>query len=313
MLHVVSRRLLSAVPLLLVVSVLSFVLGSFAPGNVAESMLGEGATPQAVAKLNHQLGLDQPLLQRYWDWLSAAFHGDLGSSTFSGQPVTSLIADRLPVTLSLTILALVISIVIGVAAGAIGAIFGGVVARMMDSVSVLMLSIPNFWLGTVMIAVFAVQFRLFPASGYVPFGNSPSAWLSSLVMPVFCIAVVAIATIALNTRGAMLAALRSDFVRSLRANGIPARSVLFKHVLRNAGGLVLTIVSMLFVGLLGGTVLMEQVFGMAGLGSLATSATNQHDLPVVQGLVVLYTLIVIVVFALNDVALAYLNPKVVMS
>ncbi|WTU15835.1 ABC transporter permease [Streptomyces sp. NBC_00075] len=308
-----SRRLLSAVPLLLVVSVLSFVLGSFAPGNVAESMLGEGATPQAVAKLNHQLGLDQPLLQRYWDWLSAAFRGDLGSSTFSGQSVTSLISDRLPVTLSLTVLALVISIVIGVAAGAVGAIFGGVVARITDSVSVLMLSIPNFWLGTVMIAVFAVQFRLFPASGYVPFGNSPSAWISSLVMPVFCIAAVAIATIAMNTRSAMLAALRSDFVRSLRANGIPARSVLFKHVLRNAGGLVMTIVSMLFVGLLGGTVLMEQVFGMAGLGSLATSATNQHDLPVVQGLVVLYTLIVIVVFALNDVALAYLNPKVVMS
>jgi len=313
MLHLVGRRVLMAIPLLLIVSILSFVLASLAPGSVAASILGTGATPQEVQRVNLELGLNRPVLVQYWDWLSNAIHGNLGVSLFSGEPVTSLIASRMTVTLSLAVVTLIVSVVLGVGFGAFSAIRGGFAARAADALSVVFMSVPNFWLATVLLTLFAVNIRLFPVSGFVPLTVSPTQWVSSLFLPVVALTAGAMATIALNTRGEILHALRSDFVRSLRANGIPAWRTLFIHVLRNAAAPLLPVIGLLFVALLGGTVLMESIFGMGGLGALAQQATTQHDLPVIQGIVVVYTIAVVIVFLVLDVATAYVNPKVVIS
>lgn len=312
MLQVVLRRLVWTVPLLLAVSLLTFVLASLAPGSPAETMLsggGGGATPEQIAELNKQLGLDRPVLVQYWSWLTGAFAGDLGASIYTGQPVTAIIQSRLPVTLSMTVLTFILVIIVGITLGVVATIRGGTLAQVLEVGSVLLRSIPNFWLAIVLVTIFGAQLMWLPVSGYVDFATSPQLWFTSLVLPVVALAASEIAVIAIITRAEMLNTLRSDFVRGLRANGIPGRRILFSHVLRNAITPVLTILSLTVVGLMGGTVLMEQVFGMAGLGAQMVSSVEQHDLPVIQGLVVFYTLIVVVVFLVNDIAAAYLNPK----
>ncbi|MFJ4222834.1 ABC transporter permease [Microbacterium sp. NPDC089695] len=313
MMHVVIRRLLWTVPLLLAVSLLTFLLASLAPGSPAETMLtggGGGATPEEIAALNRELGLDRPVLVQYWSWLTGALTGDLGVSIYTGQAVGLIIQSRLPITLSLTLLTLVLVIVVGISLGVLAAIRGGALAQILEVGAVLLRSIPNFWLAIVLVAVFGAQLMWFPVSGYVDFATSPELWLSSLVLPVLALALGEIALVAIITRAEMQNAMRSDFVRGLRANGIPGARIVFAHVLRNAASPVLTILSLTVVGLMGGTILMEQVFGMAGLGAQMVKSVSQHDLPVLQGLVVFYTLIVVVVFLVNDLASAYLNPKV---
>ncbi|MFF1831085.1 ABC transporter permease [Paenarthrobacter sp. NPDC058040] len=311
MLKVIFRRLLWTVPLILAVSLLSFVLASLAPGSAAEAMLGIGATPEAVAALKHQMGWDRPMIEQYGSWLVNLLQGNLGVSGFNNRPVTAILADRLPATLSLTVLATVAVVVVGVALGMLTAVRGGSVAKVVDMVSTLLRGVPNFWLGLVLISVFAVSIRIFPVSGYVKFGDSPSEWLTSLALPVVSLAAGQVALIAIVVRAEMLVVFRSDFVRGLRANGISSRSILFKHGLKNAAGPVLTIVSLMFVGLFGGTIPVEQVFGIGGLGSQMVTSVGQHDLPVIQGIVMFYTVVVVVVFLVNDIAHAWVNPKVV--
>jgi peptide/nickel transport system permease protein len=310
---VAGRRLLWSIPLLFVVSMITFTLAWLMPGDVATVILGTGATAEQKAAVIEQLGLDRPLWEQYTSWLVQALQGNLGSSIFSGESVTTMLASRLPVTLSMAFLTLIVCVILGVALGAISAIRGGVIARSLDSLSLIAMSVPSFWFAAVMIIIFAVTIPIFPVSGYVQFADSPSMWFMSLVLPVFCLATSSVAGLALQMRGQMVATFRSDFVRALRANGISSRSILYRHILKNAAGPVITLTGLLIVTLLGGTVFMERVFGMAGLGSLAVNATARHDLPVIQGVVIYFTLVVIVVNLLTDVAYAALNPKVVTS
>jgi peptide/nickel transport system permease protein len=312
-LMVLVRRVLWSIPLLFVVSVISFVLSSLTPGDVAGVILGTGATTEQRDQVTQQLGLDRSLPEQYLSWLGNAVQGDLGSSLFSGESVTSMLGSRLGVTLSLTLLTLVLSLVAGIGLGTLSAIRGGRLSKFVDAASLVAMSLPSFWLSAVLIAFLAVRLTIFPVSGYVPFVDSPWTWFLSLVLPVFCLATSAVAGLALQMRGQMLMTFRSDFVRALRANGTSSRSILYKHVLKNAAGPVVTLTGLLVVSLVGGTVLMEAVFGMAGLGGLAVSATAQHDLPVIQGVVVYFTLIVIAVNVVTDLAYAFLNPKVVTS
>ncbi len=311
MLTVVLRRILWTIPFLVVVSLFSFVLASLAPGSTAESILGIGATPDAIAALNKQLGLDRPVLEQYWTWLTHAVRGDLGNSVVDNRSVTDVITTRLPATLSLTIIALIGAVVLGLLIGIYTSIRGGIVARIIDMLSTVLRGVPNFWLALVLISLFAVEIRVFPVSGYVPFASDPSMWISSLVLPVFALGIGQVALVAIVVRAEMLTVFRSDFIRSLRANGISNRRILLTHSLKNAAGPVLTIVSLLFVGLLGGTIPIEQVFGIGGLGSQMVTSVGQHDLPVIQGLVVFYTVVVVIVFLLNDLAHSWVNPKVV--
>jgi peptide/nickel transport system permease protein len=308
---VIVRRLLLAVPLMLIVSLLVFVLSSLAPGSVADAILGVGATPQAVKELNHQLGFDQPVLVQYLNWLKQALSGDLGASIFDGRPVVSLLLARMPVTLSLAIPALFVVLVLGISVGALAAIRGGVIGRVVEVVSILVRGLPNFWIAMIAVLIFGVNLMWVPVSGYVPLADSPVGWFQSVSLPVAVLGLGEAALVAIVTRAEMIMAMRSDYVRSLRANGYPWKRIVFKHIGKNAAAPVLTMVSLVFVGLLGSTILVEQIFGMAGLGTQMVTSTTKHDLPVIQGLVVFYTGVVVVVFLINDIAHALLNPKVV--
>ena len=304
------RRVLISLPVLFIVSVLSFVLINLIPGNPAQTLLGPLATAEQVARLRVEMGLDHPVWLQYWNWLTDAFHGNLGSSLFTGEPVTSILGSRLEVSLSLVVLGTVASAILGVAIGVISAVRGGWVSRLVDALSLAGLAIPNFWLGLVLIAVFAVALRLVPASGYVPVEASPFGWAQSLVLPVIALAVSGTTIIAAQTRDSVLDTLGRDFVRVLRANGLAARSVLFKHVLRAAAIPIVTVIGVVFVGLLSGTVFVETLFSLPGLGSAAVQATLQHDYPVVQGAVLYFTLMVVILNLGLDLLYAWLNPKV---
>ena len=305
---VVARRILMTVPLLFVVSALTFVLVSLQPGDAAQEILGTTASPQAYAALERDLGLNRPLYEQYWSWLGHAVRGDLGQSIFTNQPVAQAIGQRLPVTLSLLIGTLLVSVVIGVGFGVFSALRAG--GRAVDALALIGFSLPAFWVGAELIVIFAVWQHWFPATGYVAITASPAGWLRSLVLPVAALSLYGIAAIAKQTREAMLDVLGSEYIRMARANGISTGSIVFRHALRNASIRVVTVIGLVAVGLLGGTVLAENVFALPGLGSLMVNAGTQHDLPVVAGLVVCFTLVVVAINLLVDLAYLWLNPRV---
>jgi peptide/nickel transport system permease protein len=313
--RVITRRLLLAIPLLFVVSMLTFVLIASIPGNAADVLLGSQVfDPAALKEAEHQLGLDAPLYLRYWHWLGHAVHGDLGSSLVNQQAVSTAITNtRLGVTLSLIFFALLITTIIGVGLGMLSAIRGGAVGRGIDTVSLFGYATPSFWLGAVLITIFAVRLQWLPAVGYQSLSSNPTGYIRSLTMPVLALSVVSAAIVARYTREAMLEALASEHVRNSWANGVSPTSIYFRHALKNAGPRVITTMGVITVGLLTGTVLVETVFALPGLGSLAVSATNTRDLPMIQGIVLLFTCIVIVVNLLVDLAYAWLNPRALSS
>lgn len=306
----VVSRLLMAVPLLFAVSVLTFALVSLTPGDAARDILGTEAPPEAYDRLRGEMGLDRPLHEQYWSWLTSAVRGDLGNSLFTGEAVTDVIADRAPVTLSLAVGALLVALVAGLALGVTSAVRRGAVGRIVDVFALVGWALPAFWVGAMLIIVFAVKLRWLPATGYVPMSETPAGWFNSLVMPVVALSLGGVAAVTKQTRDAMLDALGSEYVRMAWANGISARSIYFVHALKNASIRVVTILGLLAVSMLGGTVLVENVFAMPGLGSLAVNASIQHDLPMIQGVAVVFTLVVLLVNLGIDVAYTMLNPKV---
>jgi peptide/nickel transport system permease protein len=308
--RIVARRIALAVPLLFVVSALSFVLLSLAPGDAANQILGPHATPQQYAALRHQLGLNLPVYEQYWRWLRNALTGNLGTSLTTGQTVIQAIWQHLPVTLSLFVGSLLVTIVVGVGLGVLSAIRGGVLGRFADVLSLIGFALPAFWVGAELIALFAVKLTWFPASGYISPAQSVLAWLRSLVLPVLALSLYGIAVTARQAREAMLGALASEHVRMAWANGLPARSIFFRHALRNASIPVVTVLGLVAVALVGGTVFVENVFSLPGLGSLVVNAAGQGDLPTVQGVAVFFTLVVVLVNLVIDLFYIWLNPRV---
>jgi peptide/nickel transport system permease protein len=315
MVRVVARRLLLAVPLLFVVSILSFVLVSLTPGNAAEVLLGPGgASAAAIKQESHQLGLDLPLYQQYWRWLVHAIHGNLGVSLLSKENIGSVITGtRATVTLTLLLGALIVTAIVGVGLGALSAIRGGALGRAVDVLSLVGYAVPSFWMGAVLITIFAVKLHVLPATGYVPLSQSPSQWFESLVMPVIALSLGPIAAVARYTREAMLDVLASEHIRMSWANGISPRSIYLRHALKNAAPRIITVLGLMVVGLLTGTVLVETVFALPGLGQLAVTSTTSHDVTMIQGIVVLFTLVVIAVNLVVDLAYTWLNPRVTTS
>jgi peptide/nickel transport system permease protein len=307
---VLARRLIFSVPLVFIVSVLVFVLTALTPGDVTQALLGFNQPTSAYVSLRHQLGLDKPLYQQYWDWLSHAVHGDFGASLLTKTAVSDVIVQHLPVTLCLVFGALIVSAVVGVGLGILSAVRGGAVGRAVDAFSVFGWVIPVYWLAAMMVVVFAVKLRWFPATGYVSFSQSPLEWLRSLVLPVLALSVGAIAGFAKYTREAMLDALSSEYIRMARANGVPGWSIVFQHAFKSASVQVVTLMGLLTVGLLAGTVFVENVFALPGLGSQIVLSVTQSDLPVVQGIAVFFTLIVVAVNLLVDLAYTVISPKV---
>lgn len=310
MTRLIVKRLLWSVPLLLIASALSFVLLSLASGNPAAVILGPTASAAQLRQLTAQLGLNDPIWVQYWHWLDAVLHGNLGTSLIDGQPVTTMLAPRVTISLTLVLGATLLASVLGVTLGVLAAIRGGPSGRVLEVTSVFGFAIPDFVLGLVLIEALAVAARVFPASGFVSFFQSPDAWLKSLVLPWTALGLGVMTIVAVQTRDAMREALRSPFIRVLEANGISRRSVLFKHALRSAAIPLVTVVGIVVVALLGGSVLIESVFALPGLGSALATAATQHDIPVVQGVVLYFTLIVVAVNLLLDVVYGQLNPRV---
>jgi peptide/nickel transport system permease protein len=309
-LRLLLTRILLSVPLLLVVSAIVFILTSLTPGNVTYAILGPGLPAAQYAQLKAALGLSKPLYDQYWIWLSHAVTGNFGNSLVSGIPVKELVFQHLPVTLSLVVGTLVVSVIVGVGLGTLSAVRGGWSGRVVDVVAMTGWVVPVYWLGAMAIIVFAVKLRWLPATGYVPLGQSLLGWLRSLVLPVATLSVSGMAGFAKYTRDAMLDALGSDYVRMARANGVPERSVVLHHAFKGALLQVITLTGLLTVALLAGTVFVENVFALPGLGEQIVEAVTQGNIPVVQGIAVFFTLIVVVVNVLVDLAYSVVSPKV---
>jgi peptide/nickel transport system permease protein len=309
----IRRRILQAIPLLLVISSLTFVLVSLIPGSVAAALYGLSATPEQQAEITRKLGLAKPLYTQYWNWLTHALQANLGSSLLNQQSVVALLNQRIGVTLTLTVMTVIVVAIVGIGLGVYTSLRPGLAARFVDRLSWLGHSIPNFWLGLALVTVFSLTLRWLPSGGYVPFATSPVRWLESLILPVVSLAIAPLAVVIRQTRAALVRELSSDYVRTLRAAGVSEASLIFRHALKNAAVPVVTVLGLDFVGLLGGTVVVETVFVLPGIGGLAASSVPTHDLPVIEGVVVYYTLIVIAVNLVLDILYGWLDPKVRIS
>ncbi|MFC6715438.1 ABC transporter permease [Branchiibius cervicis] len=305
----IARRLIAGLALIFVISFLSYALISLAAPDVAHQILGMNASDAQVAAKQHALGLDQPMVVQYWHWLTAALRGDFGTSWFTSESVASTIMSRLPVTLSLVVVATLVTGIISWALGVAAATRRGVVDRIVQIIGVIGYALPGFLLTLLLVLVFAVQLHWFPAVGYVGLMTSPSQWLASITLPVISLSIGAIAGVSQQVRGSMLGVLDQDYVRTLQARGLSMRRVVFKHALRNASAPALTVLGLQFVGLLGGAVLVEQIFGLPGIGSMAVQYTVQGDIPIIMGLVMFSVVGVVIVNLLVDLLIGWLTPK----
>jgi len=309
-LRFVLRRLAAGVVLVAVITTVTFFLLYLSGGNIARRILGQQATAQTVQQKAHELGLDRPVLTQFGAWVSHAVHGDLGSSWFTGQTVTNAITSRLSVTLSLVISATVITAVVAVVLGIVAATRRGWADRVVQVLSVLGFAVPGFLVALGLVTLFAINLHWFRPTGYTALTASPSLWLSSIALPVIALALGGIAGVTAQIRGSVIDALRQDYVRTLRSRGLSEARVVYKHGLRNAAGPALSVLAVQFVGLLGGAVIVEEVFAIPGLGQVAVGATGQGDIPLVMGLVLATALIVVVLNLIVDLLQGWLNPKV---
>src|SRR5699024_5868392 len=310
MLAFLGRRLTAGVVLVFAITTLAYLLLYLGSGDIARRILGQTATQEQVAAKTTELGLDRPLWEQYAGWLSGAFTGDLGRSWFTGQLVIDGVATRLGVTLSLVIGATVITTLVSVVLGVWAALAGGWVDRTIQFLTVLGMAVPGFLIAVGLVLVLAIQLGWFNSTGYVAFMDNTAGWIRSVTLPVVALAIGGVSAVTQQIRGAIADELQRDYVRTLRSRGLPAASVVFKHALRNASGPALAVLNVQFVGMLGGAVIVEQVFQMPGLGQLAVGATTQGDVPLVMGLVVATGIIVVLVNLLIDIAQGIINPKV---
>ncbi|MEU0649576.1 ABC transporter permease [Streptomyces umbrinus] len=309
MLVSVVKKLVRSVGVLLVVSFATFVLMYGNGPGIARGVLGTRASESDVRAEVVRLGLDKPLLAQYGDWLKGVVTGNLGDSFFTGQSVTSALSSRVPVTLTLIVLSLLLTAVASVLLGVAAAVRGGWIDRVVQFLSVLGAAVPAFIIAIGLVFAFAVSVRLLPATGYVSPDQSVSGWLKSVTLPVIALLIGSIANAAAQFRGAVLDTLSQDFVRTLRARGIPESRVVFRHVLRNAAGPGLTALSLQTLGLIGGAVIIEQVFALPGLGDLSNTSAQKGDVPLVMGCVLVTIVVVLVVNLLGDLVTAAVNPK----
>lgn len=312
MIKVAVTRLLAVVPVMLVVSFLAFTLQSLNSVDPAEQLSGGGASPEAVAQLRQEKGLDRPLLTRYADWLGDAVRGDLGESVYTdGAKVTTSLWSRLPVTLSLTFGGLLVAIAAGVPAGIFSALRAGRRSdRVVSGVASLGQAAPNFWIAAILALFLAVQRPWFPAVFFVGPTESIGQWLRSITLPSIALGLAGGAALARQTRSAMIGVLQLDYVRTALAMGATRRQVVYRHALKNALVPLVTVLGFQLTALLGGSFAVERIFALPGLGDLAVSAVLKNDGEVVVGFVVLVTLFVVLVNLVLDLAYRWINPRV---
>lgn len=311
MLRMIRRGIAGMVPLLILVSMLAFGLLFLVPGDPAVTLAGENPAPGQVEAIREQLGLDQPVVQQYVTWAANATTGDLGESLYTRLPVGTLIIDRVPATLSLAVCATLVAIVIGMLTGLIAAATrGSIVDRGITLMASLGTAIPPFWLGLMLIIAFALDRAWFPAVGYVEITENPVLWAKHLVLPALTLGAAPAAEIARQLRGSLGDTLELDYIRTARAKGVRRVPIVLKHGLKNAGIPVVTVIGVQFSLLLGGSVIVEQIFGIPGIGNLAVSSVLSRDVPVIQGIVLVAAVAVLICNLLVDVSYGFFNPKV---
>lgn len=311
MLAYLIRRLIMLVPVLLIVGIVVFALVHITPGDPAAVMLGDRATPEQVAALRHQLGLDRPIIQQFFDWFGNVLRFNFGDSIFLDMPVSQAIADRFQPTILLTLYALIIQIAIGIPVGVISAVRrGGWLDRLLMVFSILGAAIPTFFLGIVLILIFAVNRRWLPAGGYVPITEDPVAHIKAMIMPAFALGFSSAGLLARLVRSTMLDVLRDDYIRTAYAKGVTERRVIIRHALRNALIPALTVIGASLGALLGGAVVTETVFTIPGMGRLIVQSISRRDFPVIQGAVMITAGIYVLVNLLVDILYIYVDPRV---
>jgi peptide/nickel transport system permease protein len=308
---VITRRLLLTIPILIGTAVIVFLILRLVPGDPAGAILGANATPAQLRQVRIDLGLDRPIYQQFGSWLAGVVRGDFGHDYITNQSITSEMADRLPVTAELAGFAFVLAVVVAVPLGVIAAVRrGGWIDGIVQAVSVITIAVPDFVFGILSILLFSLALGMFPSSGYVPITESFSLNLHSLVLPAVSLALGLAGVLARVTRSAMLDVLQADYVRFARANGMSAASVIFRYALRNAAIPIVTVAGLQVGYLLGGTVVVEQLFAIPGVGQLVVQAMLNRNYPVVQTCVLIFVLGFIIVNLIADLLYAVLNPKI---
>lgn len=305
------RRILGLFPILFFAAMITFLLVYLTPGDPAIAMAGEFATPERIAEIRERMGFNDPFLHQFWSWASGVLSGDLGTSLFNTTPVWDLVLNRLPVTLSLTLLAVLLSVVIGVPLGLLAGVRqNSLLDRVLTILASLGIATPHFWIGTMLVLFLALQMGLLPATGFVPIRENPWEWFLHMLLPAIALGAGTIAEIARQTRSGTIQVLERDHIRTARAMGLRPPAVVAKHVVKNAAIPVVTVLGVQVAHLLGGAVVVEQVFALPGLGQLLITSVLQRDIPVIQGVVLLTAVIVVLVSLLVDLSYTYLNPKV---
>lgn len=311
MLQILARRLLSLIPLLLIVSLLVTGLLYLIPGDPAVTLAGDNPSPERIAGIRENLGLDRPFLERYFDWLGALLHGDLGTSLFSGRSVNDTLLKRMPPTLSIAALALTFALVIGLMCGVIGALRRGDWADKLTGVfSSIAISVPNYWLALMLLIVFALYIPIFPSLGYVPISEGVWPWFTHIFLPALALGAVGGGEFARQIRSSLSQTLDEQFIRAARAKGLRTHQVIGKHALKTSLGPALTMLGLETSSLIGGSVIVESIFVIPGIGELAIRSVIQNDIPMIQGIVVYTVVVVVLVNLAVDMILVWLDPKV---
>jgi peptide/nickel transport system permease protein len=306
-----AQRIALTVPVLLGMSVLVFLLLRLVPGDPAQVILGLRATPEGISAIHRDLGLDLPIYQQYFIWLGNLVRGNLGLDYRSHESVAVLLATRLPVTLELAGLAMLMSIAVAIPLGIAASTHrGGSADRLALTIGVVGISIPDFWLGIMLILLVSLGLRLLPSSGFTPVDQDPILNLKSMILPAATLAAGLGAVLTRMTRASMLDVLHQDFIKVSRAKGLPEHHVVYRHALPNAGMPIVTVIGLQSGYLLGGAVIVEQVFALPGVGNLVVNATLERNYPVVQSAVLLVALMFVLVNIATDVLYAYLNPRI---
>jgi peptide/nickel transport system permease protein len=311
MLAHIGRRIVATIPVMAIVALFVFSLLYIAPGDPAAVIAGDQASPADIEKIRRGLGLDRPFVARFGEWTWHILQGDLGTSMFTGLPVTTLIAQRLEPTLSLMVVTLILAVTIAVPMGVVAAWKAGSwIDRCIMAFAVLGFSVPVFVVGYLLAYVFALELEWFPVQGYTPISAGFRPWLENLVLPAIALGCVYIALIARITRASMLEVLQQDYIRTARSKGMGQGGILFVHALKNAAVPIVTVIGIGVALLIGGAVVTESVFAIPGLGRLTIDAIVRRDYPVIQGIVLLFSFVYVLVNLAVDIIYTLLDPRI---
>jgi len=307
----IIKRILAAIPVMGFVALFVFLLLRLTPGDPAAIIAGDTATPEQLEAIRTSLGLNDPLVVQFFNWIGQLLRGDFGTSILSGKPVIELIADRMEPTISLALTTIILSVIIAVPLGVIAAWKQGtIIDRFVMLLSVLGFSVPVFVIGYLMISLFSMQLNWFPVQGFRPIGEGVGDFFHRIALPTFTLTLLYIALIARITRTSMLEILGDDYVRTARAKGLPEHKVLMRHALRNCSVPIITVIGIGFALIISGVVVTESVFNLPGLGRLTVDAVLSRDYPVIQAVILLASLIYVVINLLIDIAYVLLDPRI---